>query len=130
MNKGYFKITMNGRVGVTVEHYPNRDSGEITTCWSRDYMEDVPEQDLHFRNGVLEKITKVEFTTTGPFRGVSTDLERFLQPIALTDSSDNDHRDRLRKLLKDEGYQELVLEENQTYRDTLMKIVEYLGVGV
>ena len=126
MNKGYFKITMNGRVGVTVEHYPNRDSDEITTCWRRDYSEDVPEHDLHFRNGVLEKITKVEFTTTGPFRGVSTDLEQILRPITLTNSSD--HRDRLRKLLKDEGFQELVLEENETYRKTLMKIVEYLGV--
>lgn len=126
MNKGYFKITMNGRAGVTVEHYPNRDSDEITTCWRRDYLEDVPEHDLHFRNGVLEKITKVEFTTTGPFRGVSTDLEQILRPITLTDSSD--HRDRLRKLLKDEGFQELVLEENETYRETLMKIVDYLRV--
>lgn len=126
MNKGYFKITMNGIVGVTVEHYPNRDSNEITTCWRRDYLEDVPEHDLHFRNGVLEKTTKVEFTTTGPFRGVSTDLEQILRPITLTDSGD--HRDRLRKLLKDEGFRELVLEENETYRETLMKIVDYLRV--
>lgn len=117
---------MNGIVGVTVEHYPNRDSNEITTCWRRDYLEDVPEHDLHFRNGVLEKTTKVEFTTTGPFRGVSTDLEQILRPITLTDSGD--HRDRLRKLLKDEGFRELVLEENETYRETLMKIVDYLRV--
>ena len=51
----------------------------------------------------------------GTIQGVSTDLEQILRPITLTNSSD--HRDRLRKLLKEEGFQELVLEENETYRE-------------